>query len=260
MISVSSEVSFFSFKQGGAMFLAIRMKLGLLAVAAVLVAAFAWSGAEGQFRPPRQPMNPPGFNPGMRPPGGIGGMNPPGGIGGMNPPGGVGGMRPPGGMGGGRMGIGWSCPKCGHTGEGAIAPKTCPSCGVTFINGIGNGSAGGLMGNPRGGPPMNGGFNPPMNGGGPPMNGGFHPPMMNPPAFAPDAPPAFNPPPSGFVPNGDPSSSNIGNPSNNPSQSSPRTGVVIALVVGVILVGVTLLAAGGAFLVYYIVRNNNSSS
>jgi DNA-directed RNA polymerase subunit RPC12/RpoP len=147
---------------------AFRVKFGLLTILAAFLAIFAWSAAQGQFRPPRSPRNPnPGSNPGMRPPGGMG-------MGGGNPAGG--------------MGIGWSCPKCGRTGQGAIPPGNCPGCGVKFINGVGNGSAGGMSGIPGGGPPMNQppannppGFNPAPPNATPPMNQpGMNQPGMNP--------------------------------------------------------------------------------
>jgi hypothetical protein len=160
---------------------AFRVKFGLLAILAAFLGIFAWSAAQGQFRPPRSPMNPnPGSQPGNRPPGGMG-------MGGMNPPGGMGmnGMNPPGGMGG----IGWTCPKCGRTGQGAIPPGTCPGCGVKFINGAGNGSAGGVFGNPGGAP----GMNPP----------GMNPPGMNPPGMN---PPGMNP---GGLPNNGPVFENV---------------------------------------------------
>jgi hypothetical protein len=170
----------------------LRVKFGLIFIASVLATTMFWNAAQGQNRRPG-----PGPNPGMRQPGGMGGMNPPG---------------------GGGMGINWRCPKCGHTGPGAVPPETCPGCGVHFINGIGNGSAG-MFGNRGGGPPMN--------------NPGFNPPSGGP----------------GFVPNGDSSSEQT---------SSPKKMLLIALGVGITVVGVAVLT-GGALLVFYSTRSSNSS-
>jgi hypothetical protein len=211
----------------------LRVKSSLLVLWAVFLALFSYSAAQAQLRPPG--MRPPGMNPpGMRP-GGING-------GGIN--GGIGGMQ-----------IGWRCSKCNYRGEGAIPPKTCPSCGVTFINGMGNGSAGGLMGNPGGRPGMNPGFNPPMN----PPNTNPNPPAMNPPPPAFDPPPAFNPPPAnngGFVQSSN--TSDVSNVSSSNEMESASKKTLIALVVGIIVVGVSVLL-GGTFLVIYLVRNSGSS-
>jgi hypothetical protein len=178
----------------------LRIKFTLFTLALVLATTLAWNSAQGQMPHP---------NPGMRQPGGIQGMNPPGGIGGHRP----------GGFDGG-MGIGWRCPKCGQTGQGAIPPETCPGCGVRFMNGVGNGSAGGLMGNPPGAP-MNPGFNPAPN------NSGAN--------FGPGVP-SFDDQP----------------------QSSSKRKVLIALVVGVILVGIVVFACG-AFLVVHNLRSDDST-
>lgn len=89
---------------------ALRVKFALLLIAAMSLAALAWSGASGQFRPPGSSFNRPRpFNRGVRP------RDP------MNP-----------------LGIRWQCPQCGRTGDGAIPPRTCPGCGITFINGMDN--------------------------------------------------------------------------------------------------------------------------
>jgi hypothetical protein len=194
---------------------ALRVKFGLLSIVTVFLAAFAWNAAQGQFRPPRSPFNPAGRPPGTNPPG----MNPPG----MNPPGGFNG-----GMGRGGIGLGWRCPKCGQTGAGAIPPGTCPGCGVRFANGMGNGSAGGIMGGQVG-------PNPPM-----------------PPA------PAANPPqPFG---GGNPDNQvNVGSSIDNSSNSSESSGKgkMIALVIGIIVVGVFVLL-GGTFLMIYTMKSNSS--
>jgi hypothetical protein len=209
---------------------ALRVKFGLLSIVTVFLAAFAWNAAQGQFRPPRSPFNPAGRPPGTNPPG----MNPPG----MNPPGGFNG-----GMGRGGIGLGWRCPKCGQTGAGAIPPGTCPGCGVRFVNGMGNGSAGGIMGGQVGpNPPMPpGGVNPPPNT--PP--GGFVPPPMNPGA------PAGNPD----------NQVNVGSSIDNSSNSSESSGKgkMIALVIGIIVVGVFVLL-GGTFLMIYTMKSNSSGS
>lgn len=206
----------------------LRMKFGLIALVAVMTATLAWNAAQGQIRPPHPGFNP--GNPGMRRPGGIRGMNPPGGRG----------------FDGG-MGIGWRCPKCGQTGEGAIPPQTCPGCGIRFINGVGNGSAGGLRGNQAGMPPNNPGFNPPA--GMPPNNPGFNPPVGDS-----GRPPDANLPPD----NGPDFGSTVDSP-NDPPQSSPKKALLIALVVGLILVGVAILA-GGAFLVLHSMKQKDSTS
>lgn len=197
----------------------LRVKFGLLTIGVLLTASLAWSAAQGQFRPPQ----PPGF----RPPG-------------LNP-----GMPPPGGMGGGGIGIGWRCPKCGQTGAGMIPPATCPGCGMRFVNGVGKGSEGGLIGNPHGGPAMN--PNPPLFDPMPQPNGNGIAPGFNPPN---------NFPPIVDSPN--PSMPDANNSSLGESNSSSRRWL-IALVIGIIVVGVFALL-GGVGLVIFSLRSNNSSS
>lgn len=180
----------------------LRVKFVLFTSALVLATTLAWNAAQGQMRPPR-----PGPNPGRNPPGGIGGMN-----------------RPGKGFDGG-LGFGWRCPKCGQTGQGMVPPETCPGCGVRFINGMGNGSAGGLIGDPPG-VPMNP-IPPGAKSGAPPNNGANFGPIVE---------------------------SSDGQP-----QSSPRRRALIALTIGIILVGVVVLACG-AFLVVHSMRSEDASS
>jgi len=208
----------------------LRVRFGLFAIAALFTAVFAWSAAHGQFRQPRPPFGPPG-----RPPG----------------------MNPPGGFGGGGIGLGWRCPRCGQTGAGAIPPETCPGCGVHFINGMGNGSAGGIMGGPPGMNP--GGANPPMNpgfpGANPPSNPA--PPVNNPPAFN----PVVNNPPQPNLEANPNNPVNLVSPTdsaNTPSSDSSSgsgKGKMIALVVGIIVIGVFALL-GGTFLVIYSMKSS----
>ena len=221
---------------------ALRVKFGLIAIVSVVGIAFAWSAAQGQFRPPgfRPPLvNPPAF----RPPG----LNPPG----LNPPG-----MPGGGMTTVKV---WTCTGCGQElGRGLSAPPNqCPHCGARIINGVGNGiPQPGMQGmNP---PPMNPGFNPPA----------MNPPIMNPPAFNPggvdmnpplpvmNPTPQFNPPPAANN-SPAPTSSNA-NAGNTSGSTPPKKGVIVALVIGVIVVGIAVLV-GGTFLVIYTMRNNGSS-
>jgi hypothetical protein len=225
---------------GGIMTPTLRLKLALLAIASILGGAFAWNAAEGQFRPPgvrppivRPPVinppvfnppgiNPPGFNPpNMRPPG----INPPG----MNPPG----MMP--GGGGPTIVNVWTCEGCGgELGRGLSAPpSTCPHCGAKIINGVGNGIPQAGMTNP----------------------GGIIPPIMNPPAFNPPTQPVVNPP----VVNNNPSPAPSTSSSDTSSTSTgSKKGVIIALVIGVVVVGISILV-GGTFLVIYTMRNSGSS-
>jgi hypothetical protein len=206
-----------------------RFKFGLIALASVFAAVFAWSAAQGQFRPP-----------GFRPPG----------------------FRPPGMMGPGIVKV-WTCSGCGQElGRGLSAPpNTCPHCGARIINGVGNGIR------QPGMPP--GGMTPPANM--PPANmppGGMMPPNvnqppMNVPQFNPgDQPvnqPIFNPPPSNPPPIiGDSSPTTSSNSGDSTTSTAPRKGVLIALVIGVIVVGISVLV-GGTFLVIYTMRNSNAS-
>jgi hypothetical protein len=197
-------------------------KCGVLIVAAVLTTAFAWNAAQGQFRPPRSPI--------VRPPG-------------MNPPG----MQPP------RIGppaVGpsttvWKCPKCGYEYRGAVPPSTCPGCQSQMSNGMGNGipGPGGRM-NPNPIAPGAPAFVPPA------MNA--NPPVMNPPVANPN-PPVVNPNPP--VPNFTPPAANVPDVTNAPDDSAASSGglsrgKIIALVVGVIIVGLSVLVGGTCLLIY----------
>lgn len=257
------------------MTLALRLKFGLVAIASILGVAFIWSAAQGQIRPPgfRPPnMRPPGMpGGGMNPPG----MNPPGmNLPGMNPPG----MNPPG-MPGGGMTVQkiWTCSGCNkELGRGLTAPPSqCPHCGARILNGVG------------GGIPQPGmqGMNPPaMNP--PAMNPpGMNLPGVNPPGMPGggmtfvnvwtcsgcgkelgrglSAPPSKCPHCGVRIINGiDNGISQQGMPVAPPvadsSSTSPKKGVIVALVIGVIVVGIAVLV-GGAYLVMYTMRDSGSS-
>jgi hypothetical protein len=201
-------------------------KCGVLIVAAVLMIAFAWNAAQGQFRPPRSPFVQP---PGVQPPG----------------------MRPPGFPRTGPTIVKvWTCTGCGQElGRGLSAPPDkCPHCGARIINGVGNGipqpGAGGMNLNPQPNP----GFNP---------NPAVFPP--NQPAINPNPPVVnLNPP----VPNFTPPAGNVPDPTNAPGESTASSsglsrGKIIALVVGVIIVGLSVLV-GGTCLLIYTIKSGNS--
>jgi hypothetical protein len=241
------------FNQGGTMTPTIRVKLGLVTIASVLLATFAWSTAQGQIRPP-----------GVRPP-----------I--VRPPR----IQPPRMPGGGVTTTVWKCPTCGFEYQGAIPPSSCPGCQQRMANGVGNGipGPGGRM-NPN--PGMNP-FAPPtmtppvMNPNPPDVNP--NPPVVNPNPPVSQMPPANPMPPAnndnnpGLKPinnlnsagdilpvanSSDSSSSTSSDSSVSESKPSSRK-LVIALVVGIVVVGIFVLL-GGTLLVIYTVRNNGSSS
>jgi hypothetical protein len=199
------------------------VKFAILGIGSVFVIVFAWSAAQGQMRLPRPP--------------GIGGrpLGP-----NMNPPG-----MP--GIGGPRIVKVWTCTGCGQElGRGLNAPpSTCPHCGARIVNGIGNGIPQAGMGNRPTGP-----INPP----------GFNP--APPPDFN-GAQPVVNAPP--FIPNGgNPSDVNVGSNAGSGDSSSntlggARKGLIIALVIGILMVGVAVLV-GGTFLLIYAMKGNGSSS
>ncbi len=140
----------------------------------------------------------------------------------MRPPG----FNPPGINPGGTEIINvWTCTGCGkELGRGLSAPPDkCPSCGARIINGVGNGI------------PQPGMTNP----------GGMMPPIVNPPAFV---PPVVNDNPSTS------SSTTTG----ETSSTASKKGVIVALVIGIVVVGVLILV-GGTFLVIYTMRNSESS-
>ena len=208
-------------------------KFVILGLASLFVAAFAWSAAQGQMRMPRPPM--PGGGPfGPR-------MNPP------NMPG-LGGAP--------RIVKVWRCTGCGNEiGRGLNAPpSTCPHCGARIINGIGNGIPQPGMGLNPTGPIIPPGFNPnPAAPGNPPE---FNP--ANPPDFNGGEPVAIAPV-GGNVPDANAGSGSGTDNSSNSASSGVRKGVVIALVIGIFVVGAAILA-GGTFLMIYAMKSNSSSS
>lgn len=146
-----------------------RVKLGLMAIATVLLTFFAWNVAQGQMRPP-----------GFRPPGVPGPMGPRQGMPGIGPNNTV-----------------WTCPSCGYKFQGAVPPSTCPGCRKQMNNGMGAGIGHGVPGSggvPNPNPAMNPGMNPPtMPPPGANTNPAVNQPAMNPPATNPAAPPMNNP-------------------------------------------------------------------
>jgi hypothetical protein len=207
------------------------VKFAALGILSLFVAAFAWSAARGQMRLPRPPMPGGPFGPRMNPP---------------NMPG----------LGGGpRIVKVWRCTGCGNEiGRGLNAPpSTCPHCGARIINGIGNGIPQAGMGPNPTGPMIPPGFNP--NQAAP----------ANPPEFNPTNPPDFNGgEPVVNAPVGDNApEANVGSgsgsvDSSNNLSSGTRKGVVIALVIGIIVVGASILV-GGTLLLIYAVNGNGSS-
>lgn len=109
----------------------------------------------------------------------------------------------------------WTCSKCrAEIGRGAFPPGTCPNCGVRIINGV----------------------------------GGPNPPGPNP------MPPPFVAPPVNVGP---PPVQNVGNDTNKAPQAQPQAPaagrsmsgfVVVAVIVGVLLAGLSLVVIGGGVL------------
>ncbi|MHB1426638.1 MAG: rubredoxin-like domain-containing protein [Gemmataceae bacterium] len=144
----------------------------------------------------------------------------PGPIGpGVNPPGMP---RMPG---GGMTTTVWKCPNCDYEYQGTIPPSTCPGCQARMNNGVGNGVPGpGAEMNP----------NSPRN-------------------------PRFNPPPSNVVPATEPADSSTNTTSTNASTTSSRKVLMIALGIGFLVIGVSVLL-GSTCLVIYTLRNRKTSS
>lgn len=241
---------------------------------AVLALALSYASVYGQFRGgmPGQP----GFRGGMPPGFPNGGMSGRGmGISGMPgmPGGQFTGMR--GGFtGGGFTGGGetvWECGKCKYVlGRGPVKPRvmSCPQCGVRFVNGMSPGMA--APGRFR--PPFGGGF-PPSMPNQPGVPGGNMPPGMQPPGGFPnnqppggqppqlptEPPPGANPEPpqpaqppvpaAGEQPPAPAGAATSNPPPSSKSSSSKTKWIAIAFAVGIILVGIVVLA-GAALLVY----------
>ncbi len=270
-----------------------RRRLGLVLAVTLVAAAFVLNSVQGQgFRPPIGPRPPVGIGGGVPGAGINGGMPVPPGVGinggiagGVPGAGIVGGVPTPpagivGGIGGGGILGGpreqYICDNCGKVvGQGNFqlrdAPSSCPFCGVRFING-GRGRGGPPPGNPGVTPPGNPGMQPPFNPGNgvPPVmpNPGFPPNAGQPanPGFQPANPVAQAPPVDPIKPAAD-----VAQPSNQapaagtstPTTSPPREGksgnnMMIALVIGIIVVGLFILA-GGTWLMIVALKGNGNS-
>lgn len=156
----------------------------------------------------------------------------------------------------------WTCTGCGkEIGRGlAFPPNTCPHCGARIINGVGNGIPQAGMGgsrspvgprrSPNSPPPAAGPTNPP------PATNPNPNATPNPPAVAPP-PPVENVPVSNPAPNPVSLSGGAGRPPTSSDSDGLARGVIIALIVGLVVVGGGIVA-GGAWLMIHTMKNSDS--